>query len=45
MRKKTIRKILVHNESIFKDKVLLEIYLGEKYERYKHDIGTNNCTS
>ena len=36
MRKKNVRKIILkHNESIFKDEVIIEIYLGGKDERYK----------
>lgn len=37
--------MLKYNESIFKDKVWIEIYLGEKDERYKYNVGTDNSTS
>ena len=46
MRKKKIKGIvLMHNESIFKNEVIYEIYLGEKDERYKQYSTTNNSNT
>lgn len=44
MRKKTTSQLkIIHNDSIFKDKVIYEIYLEVKDERYKQYVRTDNC--